>query len=48
VTIIDAGELRLKVARVVDVAAEVQSELTLSGKWAGLEKPVELAAIIPA
>jgi hypothetical protein len=56
VTIIDAGELRLKVARVVDVAAdssvssaaELHSELTLTGTWAGLEKPVELAAVIPA
>lgn len=56
VTIIDAGELRLKVARVVDVAAEssaasaaapeLHSELTLSGKWAGLENPVELAAVV--
>ncbi|MNY67679.1 hypothetical protein D3C86_2053070 [compost metagenome] len=56
VTIIDAGELRLKVARVVDVAAdasansaaapELHSELTLNGTWAGLENPVELAAVI--
>ena len=56
VTIIDAGELRLKVARVVDVAAdssagsaaapELHGELTLSGQWAGLENPVELAAVV--
>ncbi|MGJ3191545.1 CG0192-related protein [Paenarthrobacter sp. FR1] len=56
VTIIDAGELRLKVARVVDVAAdsssntaaapELHGELTLNGTWAGLESPVELAAVI--
>lgn len=56
VTIIDAGELRLKVTRVVDVAAdasansaaapELHSELTLSGQWAGLESPVELAAVV--
>ncbi|ASN21723.1 CG0192-related protein [Arthrobacter sp. YN] len=56
VTIIDAGELRLKVARVVDVAAEssassaaapeLHGELTLSGRWAGLESPVELAAVV--
>ena len=48
VTIIDAGGVRLKVARVLEVATELHSELTLSGKWAGLENPVELAAIIPA
>jgi len=56
VTIIDAGELRLKVARVVDVAAdssansaaapELHGELTLNGHWAGLENPVELAAVL--
>lgn len=56
VTIIDAGGLRLKVARVLDVAAhdavnsaaapELHGELTLNGQWAGLEKPVELAAVI--
>ncbi len=56
VTIIDAGELRLKVARVVDVAAdssagsaaapELHGELTLSGQWSGLENPVELAAVV--
>ncbi|WP_422757514.1 CG0192-related protein [Paenarthrobacter sp. C1] len=56
VTIINAGELRLKVTRVLDVAAdasattaaapELHHELILSGQWAGLEKPVELAAVI--
>ena len=56
VTIIDAGELRLKVARVVDVAAdssansaaapELHGELTLNGQWAGLGSPVELAAVV--
>ena len=56
VTIIDAGGLKLKVARVVDVAAdasaatasapELHHELILSGRWAGLDKPVELAAVI--
>lgn len=56
VTIIDAGELRLKVTRVLDVAADVSvnsaaapglhSELILSGTWAGLENPVELASVV--
>ncbi|MEQ4567400.1 hypothetical protein [Paenarthrobacter sp. CAP02] len=56
VTIIDAGGLKLKVARVLDVAADVSAnsaaapelhgELTLSGTWAGLENPVELAAVV--
>ncbi|MDI2033595.1 CG0192-related protein [Paenarthrobacter nitroguajacolicus] len=56
VTIIDAGELRLKVTRVLDVAAdasattaaapELHHELILKGQWAGLEKPVELASVI--
>ncbi|WP_159706104.1 hypothetical protein [Arthrobacter sp. 18067] len=56
VTIIDAGDLRLKVARVLDVAAdasastaaapELHSGLTLNGQWAGLENPVELAAVV--
>ncbi|MEV7607708.1 hypothetical protein AB0N65_19930 [Paenarthrobacter sp. NPDC089322] len=56
VTIIDAGGLRLKVARVVDVAAdsasnsaaapELHAELTLNGTWAGLENAVELASIV--
>ncbi|WP_091470040.1 CG0192-related protein [Paenarthrobacter nitroguajacolicus] len=56
VTIIDAGGLRLKVARVLDVAAdassntaaapELHSELTLNGQWAGLEESVELASVV--
>lgn len=56
VTIIDAGSLRLKVNRVVDVAAdaavntaaapELHTELALTGTWAGLENPVELASVI--
>ncbi|MGF6834290.1 hypothetical protein QF015_002472 [Paenarthrobacter sp. TE4293] len=56
VTIIDAGELKLKVARVLDTAAdasastaaapELHGELTLNGQWAGLESPVELAAVV--
>ncbi|MFJ4027865.1 hypothetical protein ACIPWF_11250 [Paenarthrobacter sp. NPDC089989] len=56
VTIIDAGALRLKVNRVVDVAAdaatntaaapELHVELALHGSWAGLENPVELASVI--
>ncbi|MFW0774764.1 CG0192-related protein [Paenarthrobacter nitroguajacolicus] len=56
VTIIDAGELRLKVARVLDVAAdtsagtaaaqELHGELILNGQWAGLEEPVELASVV--
>ncbi|WP_347108578.1 hypothetical protein AAHB33_17040 [Paenarthrobacter sp. S56] len=56
VTIIDAGALRLRVNRVVDVAAdaavntaaaqELHGGLTLQGSWAGLEGPVELAAVL--
>ncbi|WP_426004278.1 CG0192-related protein [Paenarthrobacter sp. NyZ202] len=56
VTVIDAGGLRLKIARVVDVPAELSSasvaapelhhELTLQGRWEGLEGPVELAAVV--
>ncbi len=56
VTIIDAGELRLKITRVLDVAAdasantaaapELHGDLTLNGKWAGLENPVELASVV--
>jgi hypothetical protein len=56
VTIIDAGALRLRVNRVVDLAAdaavntaaaqELHGGLTLQGSWAGLEGPVELAAVI--
>ncbi|MEV7663350.1 hypothetical protein [Paenarthrobacter sp. NPDC089316] len=56
VTIIDAGGLKLKVARVVDVEAdasantasapELHGELTLNGTWAGLENPVELASVV--
>jgi hypothetical protein len=56
VTIIEAGGLRLKVARVLDVAADVSantaaapelhSELTLNGQWAGLEESVELASVV--
>ncbi|UXM91184.1 CG0192-related protein [Paenarthrobacter sp. JL.01a] len=56
VTIIDAGDLRLKVIRVLDAAAdasaataeaqELHHELVLNGQWAGLDKPVELASVI--
>jgi len=56
VTIIDAGELRLKVTRVLDVAADVSAntaaaqelhgELTLNGQWSGLEESVELASVV--
>lgn len=56
VTIIDAGALRLKVTRVLDVAAdasastaaaqELHGELILNGQWAGLEEPVELASVV--
>ena len=56
VTIIDAGELRLKVARVVDVEAdasastaaapELHHQLILQGQWAGLGKSVELASVV--
>ncbi|MFE4194844.1 hypothetical protein ACFRJ9_03175 [Paenarthrobacter sp. NPDC056912] len=44
VTIIDAGELRLKVARVIDVDAEA-ADLSLNGRWAGQDRPVPLAAV---
>jgi hypothetical protein len=56
VTIIDAGSLRLKVNRVVEVAVdaavntaaapELHTELALTGTWEGLENPVELASVI--
>ncbi|MFJ5956971.1 hypothetical protein ACIQC5_13555 [Paenarthrobacter sp. NPDC092416] len=46
VTIIDAGELRLSVARVVDVTA-APADLSLNGTWPGQESPVPLAAVEP-
>ena len=52
VTVVEAGALRLRIARVVDPAPTIDpgptpGELTLSGTWKGQEVPVQLASAEP-